>query len=159
MSISALSSGFVSFHASSGAAPPAAIRREAPPAPVEAHRHAEHRPGGRQHRLEQAMMSALRALGFGGPTAAASTPPAPTAVASAQVAEPNGVINSTTAATAVQAGSPAKADAMGDVEAAKAPPDSVESAVRGVAHALFQALRQAGDSADNADRRADGVHV
>lgn len=89
------------------------------------------RPVARQNPLEQAMLSALRELGFGGTSA---VPAAPAASADAS------------AATAT---------------AAAAPSLSVESAVHQFAHALFQALRQSDSgkkSSDDDSGRAEGHH-
>lgn len=153
MSITSLSFNFVNVYASQGAAPAAATQRAAPPAPVSAEDRCceEQRPGGRQNRLAQAMMSALRELGLGG-----SAAPAPAPATSAQATASEAGAAST--APAAAANTPAEVDVVADTGASSAPAADVESAVYQFAHALFQTLRQENNSSEDDSRRAEGAH-
>lgn len=143
MSINSLSLTFVNMYAPQSAKPAAPTERQPTPAPAEMKSCDGHRPGGRQSRLADAMMSALRELGFGNPGA-----PAPAAeasagaqakaesVASADPGAPAPAVAGVDAQSASSAATPA--------EAASQPAATLESAVREFAHELFSALRQGG---------------
>jgi hypothetical protein len=120
MSITALSFSFVSLYASPAAKPATPAERPAAAALAETHACDRQRPGGRENRLAQAMMSALCELGLGGAATAVTgtAAPAPTPAA---------------AATATDASAPAATAATAATAA---------SAVYQFAHELFQALRQ-----------------
>lgn len=92
MSITSLSFTFVNTYAPQAAKSTAPAERQAP-AQTEAKHCDEQRPATRQNRLVEAMMSALRELGFGStPPAAPATAPAatdaPSAATTAQAARP-----------------------------------------------------------------------
>ncbi len=137
--ITALSFSFVSLYASSAAKPAAPAERPAAAAPAETHAcGSKQRAGGRENRLAQAMMSALRELGIGAVATDATTPAA------------------TAATTATTAAAPA---ASGTDAAAPASTEPAAAAVVQFAHALFQALRQGGGanaSSGDDDRRVQG---
>ena len=156
MSITSLSFTFVNMYAPQGAKPAAPAGRQ--PAPAETTSCEGQRPAGRQSRLVDAMMAALRELGIGNQGASA---PAVEASAGAQA-------NAESAASADQGGA-ASAVAVGDsqsatpaatpAEAASRPAATLESAVREFAHELFSALRQGGpgDSSGQGSARIEGV--
>jgi len=123
-----LSFTIVNTYAPQSAPPAAAVERKTP-AVQDNDAGCEHkRPPSRQNRLADAMMSALRELGFG-----ATAPAASAAI--------------TTTAT------PAKADAASAADAS----GRVESAVQQFAHALFQALRQGGSGSKNSEEDSGRV--
>lgn len=181
MSITSLSFTFVNMYAPQSAKPTAPAERQAPEAPSETKSCDEHRPAGRQNRLVEAMMSALRELGFGSQATPASTA-APVADASTAVAGAQGntaqvmttndpiaaaatntaaVIATDTAAATVATDSVASADsaaAATKTAATSEPAVSVESAVHQFAHELFSALRQIGrgESSEQGSGRIDG---
>ena len=180
MSITSLSFTFVNMYAPQSAKPAAPTERQAPEAPSEMKSCDEHRPAGRQNRLVEAMMSALRDLGFGSQATPASMA-SPVADASAAVASAQGnaaqmmTTDNTAAAaanaTAVMATDTAAATMATDgvasadsaAAATKAAPTSepavtVESAVHQFAHELFRALRQIGrgESSEQVSGRIDG---
>lgn len=144
MSITSLSFTFVNMYAPQSAKPAAPTERQPTPAAAELKSCEGHRPSGRQSRLVDAMMSALRELGFGNQGASA---PAAQSPAGAQAnAGSVGSADPGAAASAV-----AIVDAPGATPAAAAPDEAgaqpaatLESAVREFAHELFSALRQGG---------------
>jgi hypothetical protein len=129
-----LSFTIVNTYAPQGAKPATPVERKTPPVQDDDASREHKRPPSRQNRLADAMMSALRELGFGAAATAATPAASPPA--------------GTTASTA--------APAQTEVASAAAPA-SVESAVQQFAHALFQALRQ-GDS-DKKDSDGDAGRV
>ncbi|MEO8806030.1 MAG: hypothetical protein ABI433_08105 [Burkholderiaceae bacterium] len=148
MTTVSLSFNFATMYAPQATAKPAAdAARKTPPVPSDDSGCDAKRPAARHNRLEQAMLSALRDLGFGGTTATPATPAAPSATA----ASTSGPITTVTTPAATTA-------ATTDTSA---PPTagSVESAVHQFAHALFQALRQSDSgktSSDDDSGRAEG---
>ena len=173
MSITSLSFTFVNTYAQQPARSAAAAERPAPAENVEKHSGCESRPPSRENRLVEAMMSALRELGFGGqaaepaaaaatstPAAAASTDAEATAASSKAQASAAAAVAQSAAATA--AATELSVDSPAATEASAEPAVSVESAVRQFAHELFGALRQFGrgessDQGSNRDRnRIDG---
>ena len=135
MSVTTLSFAFVNTYAPPSAKPAAAIDLKTPPAPADDKSCEARRPAGRENRFVQAMMSALRELGFGSP-AAAPAPAAATTGAPTTAASPSSNSTATTAASGAGATeTPSSPD----------PTASVESAVHQFAHELFQALRQGGN--------------
>lgn len=140
MTVTSLIFTIINTRAPQSAKPATAAERKAPAVQADDSGCDHKRPASRQNRFADAMMSALRELGFGGAAASASAAATPAA--------------SSTAATA-------KAPAATAVEAAGATDSSasVESAVQQFAHALFQALRQGGSGnrkADDGDGRVEG---
>jgi hypothetical protein len=153
MSISALSFTFVSLYPSQGSTPAANAERSVPPA-VQTPCCEEWRPGGQQDPLVQAMMTALRTLGFGGP-------PAQAPAASPEGAAPAVTTASATPGAVSAADPPAQPAAASDTtpaQPASAPSANVESAVHQFAHALFQALREGSNPADAGTRKGEGEH-
>ncbi|MDP3823371.1 MAG: hypothetical protein Q8R33_18035 [Burkholderiales bacterium] len=147
MTVTSLSFTLITTYAPQRAQPATGAQSKAPPVHDDDAGCEHKRPASRQNRLADAMMSALRELGFGA-TAAAAAPAAGTPAASSAAAP------ATPSATATPATSEA-------ASAAKAS-SSVESAVQQFAHALFQALRQSGngkkDSDDDSGRVAGHGH-
>ena len=127
--------------------------RKTVPAPTDDSHCDEKRPVARQNRLEQAMMAALRELGFGS-TAAAT----PATSAAATTTTPT----ATTATAAAPTATPTAATAAASTPTTAGDSGSVESAVHQFAHALFQALRQNGSgdkkTSDDDSGRAEGHH-
>ena len=163
MSITSLSLTFVNTYAPQSARPAAPAERQAPAAPVEAQSCEEHRPAGRQNRLVEAMMSALRELGFGSQSAASSAgaTPASSAAASGVQASPAEAVTTDEAAAAstVSNASAVQADAAAtEAQPAAEPAATVESAVHQFAHELFRALRQVGrgEGSDEGSGRVEG---
>lgn len=167
MSITSLSFTFVNTYAPQAAKSTAPAERQAP-AQTEAKHRDEQRPATRQNRLVEAMMSALRELGFGStPPAAPATAPAatdaPSAATTAQAAPAEAVTtNDQAAATAAVADTAEPADKPAATTEAQAttagPAASVESAVHQFAHELFRALRTVGggESSEQGSNRIDG---
>lgn len=171
MSITSLSFTFVNTYAPQSAKPAgtAAAERAAPAEQAEKRSCGEHRPASRQNRLVEAMMSALRELGFGS-QAAATTAEAATgssaAVANAQgnpaeavstnEANAAAAVTDTAAATAVSNADSAETAAA--TKAAAEPAVTVEAAVHQFAYELFRALRQVGrgESSEQGSNRIDG---
>ncbi len=167
-----LSFTFVNTYGSQPAKPAAAAERPEQAEMTHSHSCGESRPATRQNRLVEAMMSALRELGFGNeaqPAAAAATPsPAPvastaadaaTAVASAEASAAAAVTASAAASDTSATISAASNTPVAATEAAAQPAVSLESAVRQFAHELFSALRQVGrgESSEQGSRnRIDG---
>lgn len=133
MTVTSLTFTIVNTYAPQNAKPAPAVERKTAPVQTDASDRANNRPESRQNRFADAMMSALRELGFGG-TAAAST----------------------TAATPVNMPK-APAPTATETAAAADSSASVESAVQQFAHALFQALRQTGSGHNKADDAGDRV--
>ena len=180
--ITSLSFTFVNTYASQPAKPAAATERPASSEQAEKSSCGENRAAPRQNRLVEAMMSALRELGFGSPAAAPAadaTPAAPAAATAAtpaqsdvavatNIATPAATATDAAAATATQATSAtdsttavAATDSSAPAavtDAAAKPAVSVEAAVHQFAHELFRALRQVGrgDSSDQESNRIDG---
>jgi hypothetical protein len=170
MSVTSLSFTFVNTYAPPAAKSTAPAERCAPAEQVEKHSCGESRPASRQNRLVEAMMSALRELGFGAEPSQAA---APAAAGSSAAAASNAAVTTAdeSAAAAVAASAAATAtsaatstdstdSAAATTEAAAEPAVTLESAVRQFAHELFSALRQVGrgESSDQgSDRnRVDG---
>jgi hypothetical protein len=155
MSITSLSFTLATTYAPQSAAPAAAPERKTAPVASDDDASGVQRPAGRQNRLVQAMMSALRELGFG--SAAAPAAGTSTTAAAASAATPAAGASpgnaATTAATAAPAtatptpGTAATATTATTAAVSAADAASVESAVHQFAHALFQALRQGGGGA------------
>lgn len=147
MTVTSLSFTLITTYAPQKAQPAAGTQSKAPPVHDDDAACEHKRPASRQNRLADAMMSALRELGFGG-TAAAAAPAASTPAA--------------TTATAAAAPSATATPATSEAASAANASSSVESAVQQFAHALFQALRQSGhgkrDSDDDSDRVAGHGH-
>ena len=169
MSITSLSFTFVNTYAPQSAKPATAAERPAPAATVEHKGCDEHRAPSRQNRLVEAMMSALRELGFG--SQAAAMPATEATTASASAATSTAAATQTAAAQTSAAESPTNeavataatvADAAAEPAAAQAaaePAVTVESAVHQFAHELFRALRQVarGEGSDEGgSSRIDG---
>ena len=138
MTITSLTFTIVNTYAPQNPTPASTVERKSPPAQTDDSCCEHKRPANRQNRFADAMMSALRELGFGG---TAATAPA--------------------TATATPAASTPAAPATPAAEAAPAANSSasVESAVQQFAHTLFQALRQSGNSSTKAvdrDERVEG---
>jgi hypothetical protein len=163
MSVTSLSFTFVNTYSAQSAKPVAAAERQAPAAQTEVKHCSEHeqRPASRPNRLVEAMMSALRELGFGSQAAAApAATDASTASAGAQAAAAEAVsATDEAAAAAVVADSAAQTETVAASEAAAEPAQTVASAVHQFAHELFRALRQIGrgeSSSEQGSRRIDG---
>ena len=162
MTVTSLSFTLVNTYAPQSAKPATVAERKTPPVPSDDSACGEKRPASRENRLVQAMMSALRELGFGGTAAPAAMASAGTA---APVAPGGGAVTSAaipvTASTA--AATPASTTTATPAEVLSAADSSatVESAVHQFAHELFQALRQSGDgnlSSDGDSGRGEGHH-
>jgi hypothetical protein len=177
MSVTSLSFTFVNLYSSQAAKPVASPERSTPPAPAvpaaaaEAKHCGGERPARGPNRLVEAMMSALRELGFGaaspaspasGDAASATTSPAADGAADAAVAaqpadQGSAVATQTPAADAAQQteGSVAATPAQPAAE----PAVSLEQAVHQFAHELFSALRQIGrgESPDQGANRVEGA--
>lgn len=155
-----LSFTFVSMYAPPSAKQTAPTERCAPAETAPQHSCGESRPAGRPNRLVEAMMSALRELGFGNESnlpATPSTAPAPSAAGPVAAAMEQ---SAAAPATPVNADAIVSPNAAKPGEVAEAPQVSIESAVRQFAHELFGALRQVGrgESFDRgSDRGSDRV--
>ena len=128
MTVTSLSFTLVNTCAPQGAKLATAVERKTPLLQHDDTGHENKRPASRQNRLADAMMSALRELGFG--STAAAAPP---------------VATTTTTPAPTDAASAADGSAR------------VESAVQQFAHALFQVLRQGGGGNKGADDDAGRV--
>lgn len=173
MSVTSLSFTFVNnTYTAPSAKQTAPVERGAPAEKAHQHPDGESRPAGRPNRLVEAMMSALRELGFGNeasqpaPAAApASAPAAATSTAAdaaAALATGEGsaatALAQSAAASATNIRSELTDSAAANTESAEAPQVSVESAVRQFAYELFNALRQTGrgESSERGSARIDG---
>jgi hypothetical protein len=158
MSITSLSFTFVNTYAAPAAKQTAPAEHCSSAEQGSRHSCGESRPAGRQNRLVEAMMSALRELGFGNEatqttpnaTSATSTAAATTGTASDSAAAlATGQASAAMAVADSAAATAGSADATADsaaatTEVAQTPQVSVESAVRQFAHELFSALREIG---------------
>ncbi len=165
-----LSFTFVNTYASQPAKPAAAAERPAQAEQTHSHSCGESRPASRPNRLVEAMMSALRELGFGNeaqPAAAAATPSpavastaadASAAMASAEASAAAAVSASAAASDPSATSSATTTAPVAATEAAAQPAVSLESAVRQFAHELFSALRQVGrgESSEQGSRHRIG---
>ena len=172
MSITSLSFTFVNMYAPQTAKPAVATGRQGPAAQSETKSCEDHRPAGRQNRLAEAMMSALRELGFGAAPAPAAATGADSSAAVARAQGNTAQAVATDEAMAAAAGSgattpvdkaPATTEAASEpaaaaTEGASEPAVTVESAVHQFAHELFRALRQVGrgEPAEPGSGRIDG---
>ena len=145
MTVTSLTFTIVNTYAPQNAKPAPAVERKTPPVQADDPDRANERPESRQNRFADAMMSALRALGFGGTAAPAAAAPAATPVT------PAASTTSATPVTTTQAPAPTAPATAGAAGSSA----SVESAVQQFAHALFQALRQSGTGHGKTDD-ADG---
>ena len=157
MTVTSLSFTLVSTYAPQSARPVTMVERKTPPVQSDDAACGEKRPASRENRLVQAMMSALRELGFGGTAAPASTTAAaPAATAATPAATPSTAATATTpAATSATATTAAPAEASSAADSSA----TVESAVHQFAHELFQALRQSGSgraASDGDSGRVEG---
>lgn len=159
MTVTSLSFTLVNTYAPQSARPATVVERKTPPVQSDDAACGEKRPASRENRLVQAMMSALRELGFGGTAA-------PAAATSTTAATPvtGAVTPATTTATASNAAAtPAPSTTATPAEASSAADSSatVESAVHQFAHELFQALRQSrsdNPSSEGDSGRGEGHH-
>ena len=166
-----LSFTFVNTYASRPAKPAAAAERPAQAEQTHSHSCGESRPASRQNRLVEAMMSALRELGFGNEAQPAATAASPSPAVASTAADASAAMASAEASAAAAVSASAAASDLSATssatttapvaatEAAAQPAVSLESAVRQFAHELFSALRQVGrgESSEQGSRhRIDG---
>lgn len=168
MSITSLSFTFVNLYAPQTAKAAPAAERQAPAEQAEASQCGEHRPASRPNRLVEAMMSALRELGFGSPASSAPAAEAATGPSAAAASASNAPAEAATASDETAAPAPAQAadgPTVGDptvpateAQPAAEPAVTVESAVHQFAHELFRALRDIGrgESSEQGSNRIDG---
>lgn len=158
MTITSLTFTLVNSYAPQAAKTATAVERKTAPAQTDDAGCEHQRPASRQSRFADAMMSALRELGFGStPAPAASTPASAAAATPAKGTATAAASATTTAASATTTTATATGAASEAAATTKDASATVESAVQQFAHALFQALRQGGNSGQKADDGGDRV--